>query len=64
MGVNKLHIPYRGYTVDTPPDEIRRQFRERFGEEPKEIFQSGPIVLAGPIPDVDGEGGRAPPRSR
>lgn len=42
---------WRAYTPDSDPEEVRRAFRARYGEDPAEVRRGlGGIVLAGPIP--------------
>lgn len=34
---------------DEDPERARRRFRERYGQEPREVLRCGAVLLAGPI---------------
>jgi len=42
---------WRAYSVDTTIEGARRLFEQRYGAAPAACFVSGPVVLAGPIPE-------------
>ena len=45
----RMGAGYRGYSSDVSEEEARSFFVRRFGVEPKRVFRSGPVVLAGPV---------------
>lgn len=45
---------YRGYAGETP-DTARALFRGRYGRDPETIRAAGAILLAGPIPQTEGQ---------
>jgi hypothetical protein len=56
MAVTRSGQWYRGYTLDDTEYDVRWLFNERYGREPREIFRSGAIQLAGPIEKEEEDG--------
>jgi hypothetical protein len=42
---------WRAYSVDTTIEGARRLFEQRYGAAPASCFVSGPVILAGPLPE-------------
>lgn len=42
---------WRAYSVDTTIEGARSLFEQRYGAAPQVCFVSGPVILAGPLPE-------------
>ena len=43
---------WRAYSLDVTIEGARSLFEKRFGVEPAACFASGPVILAGPLPEA------------
>jgi len=47
--VNKVNPVYLAYTGDTDPVDAIEGYREKFNDEPEEVFTDSGLLMCGPV---------------